>query len=75
MATSTRAVEETAVAWEDLTSAQQRFALEHEASIGNRGWNDERNVFVYRAGAALTRRWLIDRDGRVVETEVFPRRV
>lgn len=60
---------------EELTAAQQRFAEEHDAQVGYRAWDDARSVFLYYEGVALTRRWLVDEDGRVVQADVFGRTI
>jgi hypothetical protein len=60
---------------EELTVAQQRFAQEHDAQVGYRAWDNDRRVFLYHEGAALTRRWLVDEYGQVVQTDVFGRTI
>ena len=56
-----------------LTTAQERFAQEHRAVPGERSLADERMMFFYREGTMLTRRWLVDADGRVVQLDSFAR--
>jgi hypothetical protein len=56
-----------------LTSAQARFAQDHRAVPGERSLADERMNFFYREGTMLTRRWLVDEDGRVVQLDSFAR--
>jgi hypothetical protein len=56
-----------------LTPAQRRFAEENRAFPGERSLADERMMFFYREGTMLTRRWLVDEDGRVVQLDSFAR--
>jgi hypothetical protein len=56
-----------------LTPAQERFAQEHRAVPGERSLADERMMFFYREGTMLTRRWLVDEMGSVVQLDSFAR--
>ena len=58
---------------EPLTPLQRRFADENRAFPGERSLADGRMVFFYREGPMLTRRWLVDQDGRVVQFDSFAR--
>jgi hypothetical protein len=54
-----------------LSRAQERFAKKNRASPGPRSLADERMVFFYREGPIVSRRWLVDQDGRVVQLDSF----
>ena len=56
-----------------LTPAQERFAQEHRAVPGERSLADPRMLFFYREGAMLTRRWLVDEAGCVIQLDSFAR--
>ena len=56
-----------------LTAAQERFAHENRAIPGERSLADERMMFFYREGTMLTRRWLVDEQGRIVQLDSFAR--
>lgn len=56
-----------------LSSAQKRFAKKNRARPGARSLADPRMVFFYREGAMLTRRWLVDEDGYVYQSDSFAR--
>jgi hypothetical protein len=56
-----------------LSRAQERFAEENRAFPGERSLADDRMMFFYREGTMLTRRWLVDEDGRVVQLDSFAR--
>jgi hypothetical protein len=58
---------------ETLTRAQQRFANKNRALPGERSLADRRMVFFYREGAMLTRRWLVDGEGRIIQFDSFAR--
>ena len=49
---------------EPLTPPQKQFAERNRAFPGERSLADGRMVFFYREGPMLTRRWLVDQDGR-----------
>src|SRR5437762_2203019 len=57
-----------------LTPAQEQFAEENRASVDPRLCADERMVLFYREGPMLTRRWLVDQEGRVIRFDAFARR-
>jgi hypothetical protein len=59
------------VAFEDLSPAQRRFAEREHVTLGARGVPE--GVFMYREDRGVAYRWLVDRDGRVLESEVFGR--
>jgi hypothetical protein len=56
-----------------LTPAQQRFADENRACLVPGSFAEEGVVRFYRVGPMLTRRWLVDDDGNVIEFDVFAR--
>jgi hypothetical protein len=56
-----------------LTPGQERFANKNHAEAGARSLVDQRMVFFYRDGPILSRRWLVDQDGRVVQFDSFAR--
>lgn len=56
-----------------LTPAQERFAQEHRAVAGERSLADTRMMFFYREGTMLTRRWLVDEAGCVIQLDSFAR--
>jgi hypothetical protein len=57
----------------DLTPAQKRFAEENRAFLIPGSFAEERVVRFYRVGPMLTRRWLVDDDGNVIEFDAFVR--
>jgi hypothetical protein len=67
---------EHAAALEDvlLTSAQERFAQEHDARPGMQTV-DHRAVFLYRDEPRITLRWLVDDAGCAEEVASFRRSV
>jgi hypothetical protein len=56
-----------------LTPAQKQFAEENRAVLVPGSFAEERVVRFYRVGPMLTRRWLVDDDGNVIEFDAFPR--
>jgi hypothetical protein len=58
-----------------LTPAQAAFARENRAVLVPSSFSEERVVRLYRVGPMLTRRWLIDEEGNVIEFDAFPRTV
>jgi hypothetical protein len=64
-----------ATTYEDvLSSAQERFAQEHDARPGMQA-ADHRAVFLYHDDPCGTQRWLVDAAGRAQEFETFRRAV
>ena len=56
-----------------LSAAQRRFRRTNGALVGPKAYGREGLVFLYREGPMLTRRWLVDRNGRVVQYDAFAR--
>lgn len=56
-----------------LSPAQRRFRRKNDALVGPKAYGREGLVFLYRDGPMLTRRWLVDRNGRVVQYDAFAR--
>lgn len=56
-----------------LSLAQARFAREREACCGSVSGVGDGSVFFYRDGELGTVRWLVDRSGRLLDTERFHR--
>jgi hypothetical protein len=56
-----------------LTREQRVFAEREHAVPGRCGGRDHRSVFMYREEALAAWRWLVDPNGRVVDTERFSR--
>jgi hypothetical protein len=56
-----------------LSPAQTRFARKNGALVGPEAYGGGGAVFLYREGPMLTRRWLVDRTGRVVQYDTFAR--
>jgi hypothetical protein len=56
-----------------LSSAQRRFARKQGASVGPEAYGRGGLLFFYREGPMLTRRWLVDRTGRVIQYDTFAR--
>lgn len=55
----------------ELTEPQRRFAEREHATPFLRSGN--RGVFLYQNGPVSTRRWLVDREGRILESAAFRR--
>ncbi len=56
----------------ELSPGQARFALEHEAKSGV-CCCETTEVFLYREEPWATYRWLVDRSGQVLDSEIFRR--
>lgn len=54
-----------------LTPAQARFAAVHRARPDQHAVWDDSLVFVYREESGITHRWLLNADGRVVDSAAF----
>jgi hypothetical protein len=54
-----------------LSPAQARFALEHDAHLGISCCSERPEVFLYREDPWATYRWLVDRSGQLLESEIF----
>jgi hypothetical protein len=56
-----------------LSLAQKRFRRKNGALVGPKAYGREGLVFFYRDGPMLTRRWLVDSNGRIVQYDAFAR--
>ena len=54
-----------------LSSAQARFAVEHDARVGMLTPIGQNEVFLYHDDAWATYRWLVDDSGRAIEAITF----
>lgn len=58
----------------DGLSAEQRYFAERRgATASMRATIDDRKVFLYREDEVVAYRWLVDRDGRLLDAATFPR--
>jgi len=54
-----------------LTSAQTAFATAHNAVPGHAAATGS-GIFVYREGHRVTKRWLVDPEGTILDVRSFP---